>query len=88
LNIVGLIFFSGAFFLSFRRRRQDLHLPDDPLCQSIRSRFQIIIGLKPQPEFRRGAEVAAQSEGGVRGDAAFAMDDFVDAPGLDAQITA
>jgi hypothetical protein len=56
-----------------------LHLPENPLCQTVRSRIQIKVGLEPQPEFRRRAKEAAQSQGGIRGDAAFAVDDFIDA---------
>jgi len=67
---------------------ENLHLPFNPLRQTIGSRIQVIVGLEAKPEFRRGAEVTAQPERGVCGDASFAMDDFIDAPGGDAQVLA
>jgi hypothetical protein len=53
----------GLNYLHLRDYRKNLHLPQNPFCQTVRSRIQIIIGLEAQPKFGRGAEVAAQPQG-------------------------
>ena len=55
------------------------HLSHDRLAQLILRNLQLVRRLEVQPELGCGTEVARQAQRGIRCDAAFLIDDVVDA---------
>jgi len=56
----------------------------EPVAETVLLDFEVVACLEVDPEALREAEVTRQSEGGVAGNGAFAVDDLVDALGGDA----
>jgi hypothetical protein len=51
------------------------------VLDGVASYLKVVTSLKVAPELGGCPEISAKTQGGVRGDAAFFQDNFVDAPG-------
>jgi hypothetical protein len=73
---VGQIFQRGPIFLRNLLKRADVLFDHGP--QIAFGNLQLVSCLQVEPELGCGAEVNAQTQGGIRGDIATAVDDVAD----------